>query len=112
VAKTHQETLSAESLLHEMASLKSRLLRGLDQAERANSAAGFVSFAREVRMCLESYFSIADRIAERQLVQADANGGGLAERIEAARRRMKESRLTKDESQEVASLKLIDPRPV
>jgi hypothetical protein len=113
LAKTHQEALSAENLLHEMASLKSRLLRGLDQAERANSAAGFVSFAREVRMCLESYFSIADRLAERKLVQASANGGGLAQRIEAARKRRAEAReQAEDECQDVTSLELIGPRPV
>jgi hypothetical protein len=83
LAKRNRETLSGESLLQEMADLKDRLLRGLSQAEMANSAVGFVSFAREVRMYLESYFSIADRIAERQ--QAGDNGGGLAERIAAAR---------------------------
>jgi hypothetical protein len=92
LARRHRETLSGESLLQEMADLKARLLRGLSQAERANSAAGFVSFAREVRMCLESYFSIADRIAEREFVQAGANGGSLGERIAEARRRCAEAR--------------------
>jgi len=92
LAKQHEETLSSERLLEEMADLKARLLRGLEQAERANSAAALVAFAREVQQCLESYFSIADRIAERKLVQAVADAGGLGERIAAARKRLAEVR--------------------
>jgi hypothetical protein len=116
LAKRNRETLSGESLLQEMADLKGRLLRGLSQAEMANSAVGFVSFAREVRMCLESYFSIADRIAERQLVQAGANGGGLAERIAAARQRRaaarQQSQADEPDLTNLASLPAASLKPV
>jgi len=86
LAKRHQETLSAEGLLAEMAELKSRPRNGLDQAERAGKMAAFVAFAREHRQCLESYFEMADRIASKLRLGAD--GRGLAEIIAAARRRV------------------------
>jgi hypothetical protein len=65
LARDRENVLSAEHLLAEMAELKDHLRRGLEQAERARNPAAFVSFARELRQCLESYFSISERIAER-----------------------------------------------
>jgi hypothetical protein len=70
LAKQHQDTLSAESLLAEMRELKSRLRSGLDEAGKSGNAAGFVAFARELRQTLESYFDISERVAEK----ARANG--------------------------------------
>jgi hypothetical protein len=86
LAKRHQETLSAEGLLAEMADLKSRLRNGLDQAERAGNMAAVVAFAREQRQCLEAYFDMADRIATKIRITTD--GLGLAERIAEARKRV------------------------
>jgi hypothetical protein len=93
LAKRHQETLSAEGLLAEMAELNSRLRNGLDQAERAGNMAAFVAFAREHRQCLESYFEMADRIANK--VRLTTDGLRLAERIAAARKRVANMRETR-----------------
>jgi hypothetical protein len=87
LAKRHQETLSAEGLLAEMAELKSRLRNGLDQAERAGNMAAFVAFAREHRQCLESYFDMSERIASK-VGGAIPDRPGLAEIIAEARRRV------------------------
>ena len=86
LAKRHQETISAEGLLAEMAGLKSRLRNGLDQAERAGNMAAFVAFAREHRQCLESYFDMADRIASK-VQEAIPDRPGLAEIVKEARER-------------------------
>jgi len=70
LAREHENVLSAEHLLAEMSELKDRLWRGLEQAETARNPAAFVSFAREFRQCLESYFHISEGIADK----ARANG--------------------------------------
>jgi len=64
LAKQHKETLSAENLLTEMADLKDRLRRGVEQAEATANPAAFVAFARELRQSLESYFAISEKIAQ------------------------------------------------
>jgi hypothetical protein len=65
LARNHREALSAESLLEEMADMKDRLRRGLEQAEAAQNPVAFIAFAREFRQCLESYFDISARMADR-----------------------------------------------
>ena len=86
LAKQGQETLSAESLLAEMADVKARLRRGMEQAEKAENASAFVAFAREHRQSLESYFAISERVAER--TRAVSSGFSLAEVIAKARARV------------------------
>lgn len=63
LARQHQDTLSAETLLGEMAELKNKLRAGLEQAEQAGNAPAFVAFARELRQSLEAYFGMASAIA-------------------------------------------------
>ena len=87
LAKQGQETLSAESLLAEMANVKARLRRGLEQAEKAENAPAFVAFARELRQSLESYFDMSERLAERRAI---SGGFSLVGIIEAARKRVAE----------------------
>ena len=65
LAKQHQDTLSAENLLTEMADLKDRLRRGVEQAEKQANPAAFCAFAREFRQTLESYFAISEKIAQK-----------------------------------------------
>src|SRR5262249_37050651 len=65
LARDRENVLSAEHLLAEMSELKDRLRHGLEQAEAAGNPVAFVSFAREIRQCLESYFTISERIAEK-----------------------------------------------
>lgn len=65
LARDRENVVSADHLLEEMIELKNRLWRGLEQAEKARNPAAFVTFARELRQCLESYFSIYERIADR-----------------------------------------------
>jgi hypothetical protein len=66
LAKQNQDVLGAENLLAEMADLKDRLGRGMEQAESAGNSVAFVAFARAFRQCLESYFAISERVAERK----------------------------------------------
>ena len=65
LAKRHQDALSAESLLDEMAHLKAQLRSGLDQAEAAGNPQAFLGFSREYRATLEAYFTISERMAEK-----------------------------------------------
>jgi hypothetical protein len=65
LTKRRHDTLSAESLLEEMAHLKAQLRCGLDQAEAAGNPQAFLSFSREYRATLEAYFTITERMAEK-----------------------------------------------
>lgn len=78
-AQQAREIFGADRLLNEMTQLRDKLWTGLAEAERAGSGAGVVAFAREYRNTLESYFNIADRIAQRQ---GDGNEPALTVRIE------------------------------
>jgi hypothetical protein len=113
LVERHQQTLSAERLLEQMADLMARLWRGLDASEKANSPAALVAFAREVRQCLESYSGISNA---SRLIQGGTSEGTLAERVATGRRRLAEARsqLTEDESQsqDDASLKSLGPQSV
>jgi hypothetical protein len=114
LVERHQQTLSAQNLLEQMATLMARLWRGLDASEKANSPAAFVAFSREVRQCLESYSGISNA---SRLIQAGASGGDLGERIRQARGRLKEARerlAGESEAQEnaLASLPPASSKPV
>ena len=77
-AQEAKTDLEADGLLREIAELREKLRRGLAQAEQAGSGAAMVAFAREYRNTLETFFNIADRMAERA---AESGAGDNAMKV-------------------------------
>ena len=73
-AQEAKTVLEADGLLREIAELREKLRRGLAEAEQAGSGAGIIAFAKEYRNTLETYFNIADRIAERAAESPEGQG--------------------------------------